>query len=578
MGAGLFMGSTPINGVRVGTFSKGGIIPSGTISITSNGNYDVTQYANANVSVSGTGIDTSDATLTSGGQMLEGIIAYGKNGKVEGTIPSKGAASITPSETAQEIAAGQYLSGEQTIKAIPSTYVGSGVTRQDAKTITPSESIQVAVDAGIYTDGVIQVNAIPTNYVGSAITRQAAKTIIPSTSEQTATQAGVYTTGAIKVSAMPTGALSTPVVDSDGLVTAQVGTSGYLVSGTEKTLQLTIQAAKTVTPSESEQVAVEAGVYTTGQVEVGAISSSYVGSAVTRQAAKTVTPSTNEQTAVQTGVYTTGDIKIAAIQTETKDITSNGTYTPTSGKFFSSVNVNVSSAEFSTQSKSIIPNETEQIITPDSGYDGLSSVTVGAISSTYVGSGVTKQAAKTVAPSTSEQTIISAGVYTTGEIKMSAMPTGTLNAPTVDSAGLVTSQVGTGGYLSSGTKTTLQLTVQATKTISPSESEQIAVESNVFTTGQIKVSAVSSSYIGSAITKKSSATYTPGTTNQIISSGQYLSGTQTILGDANLVSSNILSGVSIFGVSGSVVMQKYYTGTSTPSSSLGNDGDLYFKE
>ena len=45
-------------------------------------------------------------------------------------------------------------------------------------------------------------------------------------------------------------------------------------------------------------------------------------------------------------------------------------------------------------------------------------------------------------------------------------------------------------------------------------------------------------------------TITPGTTNQTIASGRYLTGTQTIKGDANLVASNIVSGKSIFGVVG----------------------------
>ena len=50
---------------------------------------------------------------------------------------------------------------------------------------------------------------------------------------------------------------------------------------------------------------------------------------------------------------------------------------------------------------------------------------------------------------------------------------------------------------------------------------------------------------------KSATTYTPSTSNQTISSGYYLTGTQTIKGDSNLVASNIKSGVSIFGVNGS---------------------------
>lgn len=65
----------------------------------------------------------------------------------------------------------------------------------------------------------------------------------------------------------------------------------------------------------------------------------------------------------------------------------------------------------------------------------------------------------------------------------------------------------------------------------------------------------SNKLIKGTITSKGAQTYTPKTVSQTISSGQYLSGNQTIQGDGNLVASNIKSGVSIFGVSGS------YTGT-----------------
>ena len=50
---------------------------------------------------------------------------------------------------------------------------------------------------------------------------------------------------------------------------------------------------------------------------------------------------------------------------------------------------------------------------------------------------------------------------------------------------------------------------------------------------------------------KGAQTYTPGTEDQTISSGRYLSGAQTIKGDANLIPENIVSGKSIFGVEGS---------------------------
>jgi hypothetical protein len=53
-----------------------------------------------------------------------------------------------------------------------------------------------------------------------------------------------------------------------------------------------------------------------------------------------------------------------------------------------------------------------------------------------------------------------------------------------------------------------------------------------------------------SIPSKNAATYTPGTTNQIIAAGQYLAESQLIVGDADLISGNIRYGVSLFGVAG----------------------------
>ena len=56
--------------------------------------------------------------------------------------------------------------------------------------------------------------------------------------------------------------------------------------------------------------------------------------------------------------------------------------------------------------------------------------------------------------------------------------------------------------------------------------------------------------IGS-IQSQAAQTITPGASDKTIASGKYLSGTQTIKGDANLLAENIKNGVSIFGVIGS---------------------------
>ena len=77
--------------------------------------------------------------------------------------------------------------------------------------------------------------------------------------------------------------------------------------------------------------------------------------------------------------------------------------------------------------------------------------------------------------------------------------------------------------------------------------------------------------LAGSIPLKSSETFTPGTTSQTIAAGQYLSGLQTILGDPDLIASNIRSGVNIFGVIGNVVpigtAKQYAQGIALSSSS-----------
>lgn len=108
------------------------------------------------------------------------------------------------------------------------------------------------------------------------------------------------------------------------------------------------------------------------------------------------------------------------------------------------------------------------------------------------------------------------------------------------------------------------------KAVSPSESTQtVSPDSGYDGLSKVTVNAISSTYIGSDVTKKNAATYIPKTTDQSIASGQYLSGTQTIKGDANLVAGNIKSGVSIFGVTGT------YAGGGSSGGSGNNNVEAY---
>ena len=65
-----------------------------------------------------------------------------------------------------------------------------------------------------------------------------------------------------------------------------------------------------------------------------------------------------------------------------------------------------------------------------------------------------------------------------------------------------------------------------------------------------KTAYIATGKVTGTIQKLSATTYTPGTLDQIISSGKYLDGSQTILGDVNLIPSNIKEGVTIFGILG----------------------------
>lgn len=225
-------------------------------------------------------------------------------------------------------------------------------------------------------------------------------------------------------------------------------------------------------------------------------------------------------------VEITGEV----ITLASKNITTNGTYTASSDNLtgYSQVVVNVPSDVPVLQTKTANPTESQQTVTPDAGYDGLSSVTVGAISSTYIGSEVARKSSTDLTASGATVTA-PAGYY--AEAASKSISSGSATTPatsitanpeiSVSAAGLITATAAgsksitptvSAGYISSGTAGTVtvsgsntqQLNTQAATTITPSESQQTAVAAGKYTTGAVTVAAISPTYVGSGIDRNDS--------------------------------------------------------------------------
>lgn len=332
------------------------------------------------------------------------------------------------------------------------------------KTVTPENmlsGITALKNDGTDISGTIQSKSSSDIIVDGALVQIPAGYYTASTSKSIT--AGSATTPATTITVNPSisvgnNGLVTVSVNSNQSITPTVS-SGYITTGTPGTVtvsgssnsQLSVQAAATITPTESSQVAVASGKYTTGVVTVGAVSSNYIGSNIPQ---KTSTDLSASGSAV---------------------IVPSGYYAATASK----------------------------------------NISVGALMSSYD---------VTFAPNFS---ILTGGVVkvqqNVGGTKYPIKTAGYLN--TSDSL-----------YIGCSGSATYQLDTQAATTVTPTESEQTAVAAGKYTTGIVKVGAISSTYIGSGVTQNDSSDLIVSNAVVTVPSGYYAAAASTLVPDSFTIS------------------------------------------
>ena len=149
--------------------------------------------------------DVSDATISSGGSMLDGVTSYGADGtKYTGSIATKTGTDLSASGDTVTVPAGYYAS--QTTKAVSSGSASpaasiSGTsaslsTGTNTLTLTKSISNTPQVTAGYVASGTAGSTSVT---LTASVTTKSAATITPTTSNQTIA-AGTYLTGAQTIS------------------------------------------------------------------------------------------------------------------------------------------------------------------------------------------------------------------------------------------------------------------------------------------------------------------------------------------------------------------------------------------
>ena len=402
---------------------------SGTLAITGSGTHDVTDYASASVAAGG-----ATASATKGTVSNHSVTVTPSVTRTAGYVTAGSSNGTAVTVSASELVSGTYTvdsSGTKDVTNYASASVAAGsATASATKGSVSNHSVSVTPSV-TRTAGWVSAGTAS----GTAVTVSASELVSGS---ETKTENGTY--------------------DVTNLASLIVDVDGYTLT--------TVCPQQTITPN-SDRIAYPVGSF---DYEVGEFylvtfdGVEYVTScalcwetnhvigdtrviwgdavAVTPFCAITTSVTDKEVYCRDTNTHTIKvehlELGTPAATLTTKSITSNGTYSASSDNAdgYSSVTVNVPSGGGTYQAKTnISPTTSSQTITPDSGYDALSSV------------------------------------------QINAMPTGTAGTPTATkgtvsnhSVSVTPSVTNTTGYITGGTKTGTAVTVSASELVSGNKS------------------------------------------------------------------------------------------------------------
>ena len=609
------------------------VVPTGTLEVNKNGLADVTQYESVNVNVD-MALQNKSVTPSKQSQTISPDSGY--NGLSYVSVDPIPDEYIVPSGNVTITA-----NGTRNIKQYETVTVNvSDAPELQKKTATPTKSSQtITPDSGYDGLSEVDINPIPAEYIiptgELSVTSNGQKDVTQYSSIDVDIEPNLQSK-----SATPTKSSQTVTADStyDGLSSVTVnpipneyiipsGSKSITANGTSdvtsySSVNVNVQPSlqsKTTTPTKSEQVITAESSYDgLSSVTVNPIPNEYIipsgsksitengTSDVTTYASvsidvqpdlqtKTATPTTSTQEITADSAYD-GLSKVTVnpipsqyiVPSGNLDITANGS---TNVKNYETVNVDV---QPTLRSESVTPTESSQTVTPGTGYDGLSEVTVGAISSTYVGSEIDRRTSSDLTASGATVTVPE-GYYASQASK--SVATGTEGTPTAtkgtvsnNSLTVTPSATNTAGYISGGTHSGIGVTVTASELVSGTKTiTENGTGINVTNYASVDVNV-------SPNLQTKSVTYTPTTSIQTATvtadssydgidevnitvnpiPSQYITTT-----DATATAADINSGETAYvngvKVTGTQVIQYYYTGTTDPSSSTGSDGDIYLK-